>query len=446
MRAAQPNRSLERFLEKRALVGSIRAFLCGGLLLTEACVGLGLARADSAAVRWAPSAAGSVTGYNVYTRLQDGAYGAPQDAGLPAPGTGGTLSFNVAGLNAGDAYVFAVTAYEADGTESVRSNELALAPRVTTSTTTSTTTTTTTTTTSTSRASTTLANTSTTSTTSTIRTSTTYTTTTTTTSTTLRRGKGKGPKGRGTTTTSTTLPPAAPLIPCGSDDDCAGPCLEGGRCELGLCAGSPVACPAAGPCGNAICDLVTGCTTEPVLNGTACATSDPCVPGVCIDGSCSPEAALDNDTHGLTVHRLILKGLGKGLGRRGRMIAQATLAAPAGLDPAASGFVIELRARDGRLLFQAAAPAASLRRQGSAIGSRFVVRSALQAVRASGLRRLVLDLAGGAVNLLAVASSPDLAQVAGEPAVGLVVRLGTACSRDLELLCSPGPGGPVWCN
>ena len=82
--------------------------------------------AETYAVRlhWESSTDPGVTGYSAYIRPLDGSYSPPQDLGLPAPETDGTLSLVVGGLDAATGYAFALTAYLADGTESGLSNEL----------------------------------------------------------------------------------------------------------------------------------------------------------------------------------------------------------------------------------------------------------------------------------------------------------------------------------
>jgi len=87
--------------------------------------------AETYAVRlhWQPSTDPGVAGYRAYIRPLDGSYGPPQDLGLPAPETDGTLSFDVGGLDGATGYAFALTAYLADGTESGLSNELEVPAR-----------------------------------------------------------------------------------------------------------------------------------------------------------------------------------------------------------------------------------------------------------------------------------------------------------------------------
>src|SRR5579875_2245649 len=117
-----------------------------GWLVGALCAAPLQARAQTytASVVWQPDAGGGVAGYHVYTRTLDATYGAPLDAGLPAPAPDGTMSYLVAGLDATVAHAFAVTAYASDGSESAFSNEITVAAQVTTTTTTTSTTTTTT--------------------------------------------------------------------------------------------------------------------------------------------------------------------------------------------------------------------------------------------------------------------------------------------------------------
>ena len=78
----------------------------------------------SARVRWQPAPDAAVTGYRIYIRPADGAYGTPQDAGAPATQSDGTLSVQIDGLQVRTEYAFAVTSYRSDGAESGLSNEL----------------------------------------------------------------------------------------------------------------------------------------------------------------------------------------------------------------------------------------------------------------------------------------------------------------------------------
>jgi hypothetical protein len=90
----------------------------------------------SARLRWSPSPSSEVAGYRVYTRTLSGTWGTPQDVGLPAPASDGTLSATVSGLDTAVSYAFAVAAYGTSGVQGSLSNELALAAEPATTTTT----------------------------------------------------------------------------------------------------------------------------------------------------------------------------------------------------------------------------------------------------------------------------------------------------------------------
>jgi len=109
------------------------ACLAWSVLICLQLCAAGTASAETYAVRlrWQPSADPGVAGYRAYVRPLDGSYGPPQDLGLPAPQSDGTLSVVIGGLDAAKGYAFALTAYLADGTESGLSNELEIPARST---------------------------------------------------------------------------------------------------------------------------------------------------------------------------------------------------------------------------------------------------------------------------------------------------------------------------
>ncbi|HLY38002.1 MAG TPA: fibronectin type III domain-containing protein [Candidatus Binatia bacterium] len=95
----------------------------GGILLTALTAN---AAPYAARVRWQPSPDGDIAGYRVYQQTGSGALQSVLDAGLPTLASDGTLAAIVVGLSPCVSYDFAVTAYRADRTESVPSNEVAL--------------------------------------------------------------------------------------------------------------------------------------------------------------------------------------------------------------------------------------------------------------------------------------------------------------------------------
>ena len=99
--------------------------LVGALVLST------VARGDAVLVRFLPSA-GAATGYKVYWAPQTtGAIaGASMDVGAADVGAGGNASYWLAGLDPTLSYSVEMTAYDARGVESGRSNRLNVAPRV----------------------------------------------------------------------------------------------------------------------------------------------------------------------------------------------------------------------------------------------------------------------------------------------------------------------------
>jgi hypothetical protein len=83
------------------------------------------AEAATARVRWLPSS-GTVVGYDVFVRQSGQPYGAGVDAGLPTPGAGGVLSYDLDSLADGVIYYFTVTARGSNGTRSACAGELVL--------------------------------------------------------------------------------------------------------------------------------------------------------------------------------------------------------------------------------------------------------------------------------------------------------------------------------
>ena len=88
-----------------------------------------VADAYQATISWQPtsSQAVEVAGYHIYVRQgpdYDGVI--PTDAGLPAPGADGSLSFQVSGIPMGPTSWFMVRSYDGSGSEGAGSNELSL--------------------------------------------------------------------------------------------------------------------------------------------------------------------------------------------------------------------------------------------------------------------------------------------------------------------------------
>jgi fibronectin type III domain protein len=350
----------------------------------------------SAVVRWSASPSANVAGYRVYVRPVGSTIGVPRDAGLPAPAGDGSLSFVVSGLDTTASYGFAVTAVTPTA-ESPLSNEIVLAGTAPPATTTTSTAPPRPTTTTTSAPSSTSTSTST------------------------------------SSTTSTTLGPA-----CVADADCVDTdaCTNNERCEAGHCTLEPVVCPDTGACSEATCDPVAGCRVDPLPDGSPCEGSDPCIPGTCNAGVCTAPAPAAHgrgpDTHVLAVSRFVLRR-----GRAGhRLLAQASFAVEGTIDPTAGGGLLQLRDADGGILYEADVPGATWRANRSRRAFRYVASGTRRAPEtAHGLTKIVLRIRGTIADVSVSGSSPDLAVIAEQPALGMVLALGDRCVRDPALDC-----------
>lgn len=396
----------------------------------------------SARVRWQPSASAAVVGYRVYSRLLSGAYGAPLDAGKPAPATDGSLSYVVAGIDDAVDYAFKVSAYQADGSESAPSNEVILRASGTTTTTTTSSTTTTTT-----RPTTTTTTTSTTRPTTTTTSTTTTTTTlpppiTTTTVPTTTSSTATSTTETTTTTSTTTLPGA-----CRSTADCSPPdaCTQE-RCVGGECVGVPLVCADPGPCAQATCDPDLGCVVEAFTDGDACNGGDPCLPGTCQAGACVPPAGSSSRStggHYLAVSRFVMRAVG----RTQRMVAAGSFGTVTPVDPTVTGGVLEVSAPDGAVLYHAVVPPSAFRANRTRRAFKYVrPRSAPPVTGVNGLTRLVLHVDGNGADVLATGASPDLSRAAARPTIRWAVHFGGECVRDLGLICSTDASGITRCD
>ncbi len=197
----------------------------------------------------------------------------------------------------------------------------------------------------------------------------------------------------------------------------------------------PAACPDPGPCRRVACDPVTGCVAAPLPDATPCDAGDPCVAGLCADGSCQPRAP--EPANVLAVGALVFRPAGGA----SRFVARAAFVARAPLDPPTTGLVLELDAPDGTPLYRAALDGAKLRTGPAHRRFHWTARPG-----AGGLRRVVIRLDGLVVHVLVIGRDPALARAAAAPRLGWVVRAGEACARALDLACTPTPRGHTRCR
>jgi hypothetical protein len=340
-------------------------------------------------LRWLPSATPGVVGYRVYARpASSGGWDAPTDVGVPTPGGDGTLATTLPGFESTIEWVLAVSAVGTGGAESARSNTIVVPASGAPS-----------------------------------------TTTTTSTSTSSSAPGGGSTLTTTTSTTSTTAPRA-----CAGDADCddGSACTSGDACVGGFCRWDPVACEPGTPCAPGRCDPAAGCVVEPVPPGTPCDLGDPCQPGVCSEGGCvAPAAQLP--AHFLSVSRFVIRESRRGA----RLLARASFALTAPLDPAVSGVAFEVSAPDGRLLHAVSVPPeafAGPRRRGRRLRYRLARRAARDLV--PDVRRVVLLVDQDVADVALETTTQSLARSRTEPALRWVVRAGAECVRDLGLACA----------
>jgi hypothetical protein len=231
----------------------------------------------------------------------------------------------------------------------------------------------------------------------------------------------------------------APARGCGADADCAddNACTTNERCEAGTCADDDAVCADPGPCAQATCEPAAGCTVAPLPDGSPCDAGDPCLPAVCTAGTCEAVAA----AAGVRRPRLVVRRFAlKRVGQRGRVVAQASFPTPAGLDPAATGIVIEVRGGDGVALYTADVPGRALRPNRSRRAFRYAgARGQRAPAEAAGLERLTVAIDGSITDVSLRATSPAMAAALGEARLLWALRFGAECLRDPDLQCGGGP-------
>jgi len=188
------------------------------------------------------------------------------------------------------------------------------------------------------------------------------------------------------------------------------------------------------------CDARGGCERTSLPDGSPCQTDDPCALGVCAAGQCG---AVDTTSAAgrpldLQMSQLALRGTGK----RGRVIARGVFSAPTAIDPTMTGVTIEVRAPNDSLLYEARIPAARFRASRGQTVFRYVgmTTSGAGATEAQGIRRMLLAVRGDRVGVQLTATAPELADAVHQPGLTCVLRLGTVCARDRELVCSGSAG------
>jgi hypothetical protein len=238
---------------------------------------------------------------------------------------------------------------------------------------------------------------------------------------------------------------------CDTDADCAdtSACTTNERCQRnarqgrGQCLSDPVECTSPDSCQVGSCDPQAGCVFTQLPEGSACRTTDPCVPGACTTGACVAPDLPPNQArviHFLAVSNFALRAAGK---PSPRLLAHASFTRPAAIDPGVSGALIEIRGAGGQILYSATVPPAAfkVRRHGTL----FVYRARRHAPIVRGVSRLNISVDGSIVDLNLAADTTTLAALTQQPRLTWSVELGDACFRDHGLACGRD-GGSVLCN
>lgn len=385
------------------LVTARHGFLClfGALFLVVLAT---QAEASGARIRWSASTDARVAGYHVYVRGAGTPYGAPLDAGRPAPAADGSLSYSVSGLTAGQSYFFAVTAYTAASStaaslESGFSGEIGLG----------------------------------------------------TTNPCLID--------RCTTPTSCEIRPAADGSSCDDGLFCNGIAV----CSGGVCQNGPAPnCVDGVACTNDHCDealarcvhvSIPGCCQSDAdcADSDACTGGEHCVSGTCVslgavcpasscaDAFCDPRSgcglmptpdgvSCDEFCDVLVPRRLALGAFSGGA----TLNLRSTFQSGSAIDPSAAGFELEIADATGAVIYKATVPPDLFETRGS---TKFRYLAKADAVLTGGISGIVLKQRKGAWALNVRAAAPALFDALGSPQIALTVRVGNACARDAQLAC-----------
>ena len=131
--------------------------------------------------------------------------------------------------------------------------------------------------------------------------------------------------------------------------------------------------------------------------------------------------------HVLTVHRFVVEAKGP----RRQLLAHASFTAAGALDPEQTGVSLEVRAKDGSVLYEAAVPGWAFQANRSRRVFRYMVRPGQQPIAtANGLQRVTIRLDKDVADVFAAGTSPDVNAVAAEPALYFRDAFGRCCRRD----------------
>ena len=194
-----------------------------------------------------------------------------------------------------------------------------------------------------------------------------------------------------------------------------------------LATGTPVACRIDS------CTAKTTCDFGNLPDGTLCdvGNTDPCS-AVCIDGTCGSTSGADALASEVVLDRLRFTTRAAGV----KLSLKGKFATDAMLDLASTGAIFELRGPDGAVLYSASVGGASF--TAAANGGRFRFHGTGQDADPAwnGLATLDFRQSGSRWIVTARAKSDALTEASQEPALTMVMRLGTTCLRRVDAECA----------
>lgn len=196
-------------------------------------------------------------------------------------------------------------------------------------------------------------------------------------------------------------------------------------------------------CAELRCDS-SGCASAASPDGLGCFDGDPCAVGVCAAGACV--ASGNSPALNLEVSKFQVT---RAAHNRKRLVARAQLPLGTAIAEPFQDATIEVRdASTGVLFYQAFVRGSdfALKRGRSTFVYRGKRRRGHAPSGVNGLKHVGVRIGEGGSELTVRASAVDLARLAGDDALTLVVRLGDRCAQAAAIACGPMKHGRMRCH
>ncbi len=191
------------------------------------------------------------------------------------------------------------------------------------------------------------------------------------------------------------------------------------------------------PCRADSCTTQTVCDFGDLPDGTSCGDGggDPCA-GMCLGGQCGAASGPGTD---VTLYRLRFTTHASDV----QLALKGRISTDVAVDPTASGATLELRASDGSVLYASSLDASAFETVAPGQRYHYGASSTDAAALSNGLTRLDFRRNGSQWIVTAEGRSGQLVDAVPEPALTVVLRLGTTCARELGASCDERPDGSV---